>query len=107
MALPGEFQCEVTQEGLTARAAPYGGDISKLPPPHGQFQPGDQYTSASGCSAGDLTLTKGQDAPSGSSGTSPVVVGAVVCGIIVVVALIVFLYRRHQRRFNPYAGSRL
>jgi hypothetical protein len=102
-----EYQCEVTQDGLKARAAPYGGDISKLPPPDGLFQPGDQYTSASGCSSGDITLTAGKGGAPSSSGTSPVVIGAIAVTVIVVAVVLLLLWRRYQRQFNPYSGSRL
>ena len=104
MAQNPDFRCEVTQEGLTNRAAPYGGDISKLPPPDGFFQPGDRYTSVSGCASGDRTLAAGG---SSSAGTfSPVLVGALLFVVVIIAAIAAFLIRERRRRFNPYAGSR-
>jgi hypothetical protein len=98
------YQCEVTQAGLTNRAAPYGGDISKLPPPDSGFQPGDRYTSVSGCASGDRTIGSG-GAASGST-FSPVLVGALIFVVVIIAAVAAFLIRERRRRFNPYAGSR-
>jgi hypothetical protein len=90
----------VTPEGLQARADAFGVRVDRLPPPDGLLQPGDMYTSTSGCLKGDLvteTTADGQPIKASTGGTSPYVSILLVCLILIIAGLIAYIAVRRSR----------